>query len=215
LSEHVQHTSSRQGNSSGREPPVVHLSGKLGQVTGKGLFQNLKDHAPRWLVHSLLAGALVGNTIAAAADMQQPGDYGRACQQSGHQHSRLDYHRSDFCGCDRSGGDMGGLGWKNQALLPAPPASDPVMGSAVKRSAATDWTRQISICDRMIIGQIFEREMAGHSPRSLGFGVVDRHRPVYRNIERVEKPPRTNLRCFATATDASSGPRFNSNGGRS
>jgi hypothetical protein len=40
----------------------------------------------------------------------------------------------------------------------------------------------------MIIGQIFEREMAGHSPRSLGFGVMESRRLVYRNIERVEKP---------------------------
>jgi Mn2+/Fe2+ NRAMP family transporter len=28
---------------------VVYLSAKLGQVTGKGLFDNLKDHYPRWI----------------------------------------------------------------------------------------------------------------------------------------------------------------------
>lgn len=48
---------------------VVHLSGKLGQVTGQGLFEVLRQHAPRWLLYSLLAGAVVGNTIEAAADL--------------------------------------------------------------------------------------------------------------------------------------------------
>jgi NRAMP (natural resistance-associated macrophage protein)-like metal ion transporter len=48
---------------------VVYLSGKLGQVTGQGLFAVLKDHAPRWLLYTVLAGVISGNTIEAAADI--------------------------------------------------------------------------------------------------------------------------------------------------
>ena len=48
---------------------VVYLSGKLGQVTGQGLFGVLRTHAPRWLLYLVLAGVLVGNIIEAGADI--------------------------------------------------------------------------------------------------------------------------------------------------
>jgi NRAMP (natural resistance-associated macrophage protein)-like metal ion transporter len=48
---------------------VVYLSSKLGQVTGKGLFGVIRDHYPRWLLHSALIGVLIGNTIEAGADI--------------------------------------------------------------------------------------------------------------------------------------------------
>lgn len=48
---------------------VVYLSSKLGQVSGRGLFQVIKDFYPRWMLWSVLAGVLVGNTIEAAADL--------------------------------------------------------------------------------------------------------------------------------------------------
>jgi NRAMP (natural resistance-associated macrophage protein)-like metal ion transporter len=48
---------------------VVYLSGKLGQVTGQGLFRVLRDHAPRWLLYSILAGVVFGNTVEAGADI--------------------------------------------------------------------------------------------------------------------------------------------------
>ncbi|MBV8632546.1 MAG: divalent metal cation transporter [Silvibacterium sp.] len=48
---------------------VVYLSGKLGQVTGQGLFSVLRSHAPRWLLYLILAGVLVGNIIEAGADI--------------------------------------------------------------------------------------------------------------------------------------------------
>jgi NRAMP (natural resistance-associated macrophage protein)-like metal ion transporter len=48
---------------------VVYLSGKLGQVTGQGLFQVLREHFPRWVLYPVLIGALVSNTIEAAADL--------------------------------------------------------------------------------------------------------------------------------------------------
>jgi Mn2+/Fe2+ NRAMP family transporter len=48
---------------------VVYLSAKLGQVTGKGLFDNLKDHYPRWLLWPTLVGVLIGNTVEAGADL--------------------------------------------------------------------------------------------------------------------------------------------------
>src|SRR5438270_9684780 len=35
---------------------VVYLSGKLGQVTGQGLFSVLRTHAPRWLLYTILVG---------------------------------------------------------------------------------------------------------------------------------------------------------------
>jgi Mn2+/Fe2+ NRAMP family transporter len=48
---------------------VVHLSSKLGQVTGKGLFHVIKDHYARWLLWPILIGVLIGNTIEAGADL--------------------------------------------------------------------------------------------------------------------------------------------------
>lgn len=48
---------------------VVYLSSKLGQVSGRGLFQVIADFYPRWLLWSVLAGVLIGNTIEAAADL--------------------------------------------------------------------------------------------------------------------------------------------------
>src|SRR3954468_15896792 len=48
---------------------VVYLSSKLGQVTGKGLFDVIRDHYPRWILHVSLVGVLIGNTIEAAADL--------------------------------------------------------------------------------------------------------------------------------------------------
>src|ERR1700712_2340703 len=46
---------------------VVYLSGKLGQVTGQGLFSVLRTHAPRWLLYAVLVGVVVGNIIEAGA----------------------------------------------------------------------------------------------------------------------------------------------------
>ena len=48
---------------------VVYLSSKLGQVSGKGLFAALRDHYSRWLLHTVLAGVVIGNTFEAAADI--------------------------------------------------------------------------------------------------------------------------------------------------
>jgi NRAMP (natural resistance-associated macrophage protein)-like metal ion transporter len=48
---------------------VVYLSGKLGQVTGQGLFSVLRAHSPRWLLYTVLVGVIVGNVIEAAADI--------------------------------------------------------------------------------------------------------------------------------------------------
>ncbi|HEX2494728.1 MAG TPA: Nramp family divalent metal transporter [Steroidobacter sp.] len=48
---------------------VVYLSAKLGQVSGKGLFEVIHDHYPRWLLYATLIGVLIGNTIEAAADL--------------------------------------------------------------------------------------------------------------------------------------------------
>jgi NRAMP (natural resistance-associated macrophage protein)-like metal ion transporter len=48
---------------------VVYLSSKLGQVSGRGLFQAIHDFYPRWLLWTVLAGVLLGNTIEAAADL--------------------------------------------------------------------------------------------------------------------------------------------------
>jgi Mn2+/Fe2+ NRAMP family transporter len=46
---------------------VVYLSAKLGQVSGKGLFQVIKDHYPRWILYPALIGVLIGHTISAGA----------------------------------------------------------------------------------------------------------------------------------------------------
>jgi NRAMP (natural resistance-associated macrophage protein)-like metal ion transporter len=48
---------------------AVYLSGKLGQVTGQGLFGVLREQLPRWLTLCILAAVLVGNTIEAGADI--------------------------------------------------------------------------------------------------------------------------------------------------
>jgi NRAMP (natural resistance-associated macrophage protein)-like metal ion transporter len=48
---------------------VVYLSSKLGQVTGKGLFDVIREHYPRWVLQSTLIGVIVGNTIEAGADI--------------------------------------------------------------------------------------------------------------------------------------------------
>lgn len=48
---------------------VVYLSGKLGQVTGEGLFSVLRGHYARWFVYLVLAGVVAGNTIEAGADV--------------------------------------------------------------------------------------------------------------------------------------------------
>ncbi len=48
---------------------VVYLAAKLGQVSGKGLFEVIKDHYPRWILYPALIGILIGNTIEAGADI--------------------------------------------------------------------------------------------------------------------------------------------------
>jgi NRAMP (natural resistance-associated macrophage protein)-like metal ion transporter len=48
---------------------VVYLSAKLGQVTGKGLFDVIRDYYPRWLLNVTLTGVLIGNTFEAGADI--------------------------------------------------------------------------------------------------------------------------------------------------
>jgi NRAMP (natural resistance-associated macrophage protein)-like metal ion transporter len=48
---------------------AVYLSGKLGQVTGQGLFGVLRSHYSRWFVSLVLVGAITGNMIEAGADM--------------------------------------------------------------------------------------------------------------------------------------------------
>ncbi len=48
---------------------VVYLSGKLGQVAGKGLFAVIREHCPRWLLLGSLIGVLIGNIIEAGADL--------------------------------------------------------------------------------------------------------------------------------------------------
>ncbi len=48
---------------------VVYLSGKLGQVTGQGLFCVLEAHSRKWFLYLVLAGVLIGNIIEAGADI--------------------------------------------------------------------------------------------------------------------------------------------------
>jgi Mn2+/Fe2+ NRAMP family transporter len=48
---------------------VVYLSAKVGQVSGRGLFEVIRIHYPRWLLYPVLIGVLTGNTIEAAADI--------------------------------------------------------------------------------------------------------------------------------------------------
>lgn len=48
---------------------VVYLSAKLGQVSGRGLFNDIRDYYPRWVLYPTLLGVLIGNTIEAGADL--------------------------------------------------------------------------------------------------------------------------------------------------
>jgi NRAMP (natural resistance-associated macrophage protein)-like metal ion transporter len=48
---------------------VVYLSSKLGQVSGRGLFQVIREFYPKWLLWTVLVGVMIGNTIEAAADL--------------------------------------------------------------------------------------------------------------------------------------------------
>lgn len=48
---------------------VVYLSSKLGQVTGKGLFQVVSERYPKWILWPMLVCVLAGNTIEAGADI--------------------------------------------------------------------------------------------------------------------------------------------------
>jgi Mn2+/Fe2+ NRAMP family transporter len=48
---------------------AVYLSGKLGQVAGKGLFGVIRDHYRRPLLYTALVGVLLGNVFEAAADL--------------------------------------------------------------------------------------------------------------------------------------------------
>ncbi len=48
---------------------VVYLSGKLGLVTGQGLFSVLRNQVPRSLVFMILTGVIIGNIIEAGADI--------------------------------------------------------------------------------------------------------------------------------------------------
>lgn len=48
---------------------VVYLSAKLGQVSGKGIFEVIKDNYSRWILYPALIGVLIGNTIEAGADI--------------------------------------------------------------------------------------------------------------------------------------------------
>ena len=48
---------------------VVYLSGKLGLVTGEGLFSVLRRRSPRWLLLLVLVGVILGNIIEAGADI--------------------------------------------------------------------------------------------------------------------------------------------------
>jgi Mn2+/Fe2+ NRAMP family transporter len=40
---------------------IVYLSSKLGQVSGRGLFQAIHDFYPRWLLWLVLTGVVLGN----------------------------------------------------------------------------------------------------------------------------------------------------------
>ena len=48
---------------------VVYLSGKLGLVTGEGLFSVLRRRAPRWMLLVVLVGVIIGNIVEAGADI--------------------------------------------------------------------------------------------------------------------------------------------------
>ena len=48
---------------------VVYLSGKVGLVTGRGLFAVLRLHAPGWVRYLVLGAVVTGNIIEAGADI--------------------------------------------------------------------------------------------------------------------------------------------------
>ena len=48
---------------------VVYLSAKLGQVSGRGLFQAIRVYYPKWILYPVLAAVLFGNTVEAGADL--------------------------------------------------------------------------------------------------------------------------------------------------
>jgi Mn2+/Fe2+ NRAMP family transporter len=48
---------------------VVYLSGKLGQVTGQGLFAVIRERYSGWILYPALIGVLVGNVFEAGADI--------------------------------------------------------------------------------------------------------------------------------------------------
>src|SRR4051812_12480634 len=48
---------------------VVYLSAKLGRVYGKGLFAIIRDKYPWWMLYPIMAGAIAGNIIEAAANL--------------------------------------------------------------------------------------------------------------------------------------------------
>lgn len=48
---------------------VVYLSSKLGQVTGRGLFEVIRKYYSKWLFYPMLTGVLIGNMIEAGADI--------------------------------------------------------------------------------------------------------------------------------------------------
>ena len=48
---------------------VVYLSGKLGQVTGQGLFAVIRTHYAKWFLYTVLTGVILGNVIEAGADI--------------------------------------------------------------------------------------------------------------------------------------------------
>jgi hypothetical protein len=64
---------------------VVYLSSKLGQVAGKGLFDVIRDHYPRWVLQSALHD-------------RQPRHHGRRRQRTWDHYPRVDDHGSHFAG---------------------------------------------------------------------------------------------------------------------
>jgi NRAMP (natural resistance-associated macrophage protein)-like metal ion transporter len=48
---------------------VTYLCSKVGQVTGQGLFEVVRQHYPRWLLYSALTAIVTANTIEAGADL--------------------------------------------------------------------------------------------------------------------------------------------------
>ena len=48
---------------------VVYLSSKLAMVSGRALFQAIRDFYPKWVLYPLLLGVLIGNVIEAAANL--------------------------------------------------------------------------------------------------------------------------------------------------